>query len=224
MSEREVRYLVLASQSPRRRELLSQIGLNYFVCPSTSEEALTQMPEFHESGARSIFLSRLKADDVYRQILSGTFTLQTKDGETVPRNAAPLLTADNTIVLGADTIVVLDGTVMEKPQDPEDAKRMLTALQGKTHEVITGVTLIFRKDGEEKRISFSEMTQVTFFPMTEQEVEIYVHTKEPMDKAGAYGIQGIGASYVQGIVGDYHNVVGLPVGRLYQEMKIQGLL
>ncbi|MCR4587376.1 MAG: Maf family protein [Lachnospiraceae bacterium] len=224
MSEKEVRYLVLASQSPRRKELLKQIGLNYFVCPSHAEEDLQEMPQFHEAGSRPVFLSRIKAEDIRRQLSEGTLKLQDAQGNAVDSAQASLLNPDNTIILGADTIVVQDNEVLEKPVDEADAKAMLTKLQGNHHEVITGVTLVFRKDGEEKRISFSEDTKVTFFPMTQQEVEIYVSTKEPMDKAGAYGIQGIGASYIQGIEGDYNNVVGLPVGRLYQELKYQGLL
>ena len=108
---------------------------------------------------------------------------------------------------------------MGKPKDREDAVRMLTLLQNNTHQVYTGVTLVILDNGEKKTISFYEKTDVTMYPMTTEQIAAYVSTGEPMDKAGAYGIQGVFARYVRGIEGDYNNVVGLPVGRLYQEAK-----
>lgn len=192
--EQNVR-LVLASASPRRRELLSQIGLEFTVKPSTKEENAKTT----EAGALVQELSRQKAVDIWEQ-LSG---------------------ADNQpelLVIGADTVVCCEGKILGKPHSREAAAEMLTALQGRSHEVYTGVTLYSQSEA----ITFFECTQVEFYPMTEAEISDYIDSKEPMDKAGAYGIQGLGARFVKGIRGDYNNVVGLPVGRLYQELKSHG--
>ena len=118
-------------------------------------------------------------------------------------------------------MVALGQQIMGKPKGKEDAVRMLSLLQGKTHQVYTGVTLLIA-DGEEskpRRLSFHEKTEVTMYPMSREEICAYVESGEPMDKAGAYGIQGRCAAFIRGICGDYNNVVGLPVGRLYQELK-----
>lgn len=192
--EQNVR-LVLASASPRRRELLSQIGLEFTVMPSTKEEHAKAT----EAGALVQELSRQKAEDIWEQ-LSG---------------------ADNQpelLVIGADTVVCCEGKILGKPHSREAAAEMLTALQGRSHEVYTGVTLYSQSEA----VTFFECTQVEFYPMTEAEISDYIDSKEPMDKAGAYGIQGLGARFVKGIRGDYNNVVGLPVGRLYQELKSHG--
>lgn len=129
--------------------------------------------------------------------------------------------AKDALVIGADTVVALEGEIMGKPGTPENAVKMLTSLQGKTHQVYTGVAFIYRNDesGGVTAHSFYEKTDVTFFPMTEQEIADYVATGEPMDKAGSYAIQGKCAAYIKGINGDYSNVVGLPIGRVYQELK-----
>ena len=119
------------------------------------------------------------------------------------------------LVIGADTIVVYEGKILGKPEDKEDAVRMLTMLQGKEHSVYTGVALL---TGEQE-IIFAEETRVQMCPMTPEEIAWYVNTGEPMDKAGAYGIQGLCARFIRQIQGDYNNVVGLPVGRIYQELK-----
>ena len=168
--------IVLASQSPRRRQLLGQMGLEF----------TTQSPEIDEAAfqgrdARDLvqILSREKARWIAGQV----------DPET--------------LVIGADTVVVRDGEILGKPKGEEEARAMLASLSGRTHQVCTGVTVC---RGEE--------TQVTFRPLTDQEIRQYVSTGEPMDKAGAYGIQGLGGLLVAGIQGDYHNVVGLPVCRL----------
>ncbi len=119
------------------------------------------------------------------------------------------------VVIGADTIVACEGQILGKPHDREEAVSMLKKLQGRSHQVYTGVTLMCQ--GKAK--TFYETTEVEFYPMTDQEISEYVATLDPLDKAGAYGIQGFCARYIRGIVGDYNNVVGLPVGRLYQELK-----
>ena len=175
--------IVLASQSPRRRELLGKMGLEFTTkSPEIDEEAIHGLP------AQELVktLSREKA-------------LHIAHGED-----------PDTIVIGSDTVVVLDGEILGKPATPRQAEEMLTALSGRSHEVCTGVTVC---QGE-KVVSQVEVTQVTFRSLTPEEVRRYVQTGEPMDKAGAYGIQGYGALLVEGIQGDYSSVVGLPVCRL----------
>lgn len=186
----------MASASPRRKELLSQIGVEYEVIPSVVEEKMTKtLPEEIVQE-----LSAQKAEDVCRRLV--------EQG------------AEDFLVIGADTVVSLDGAVMGKPADEAEACRMLERLQGKAHQVYTGVTLCGSgKGGDAFCRTFYEMTDVTMFPMEQEEIRAYVETGEPMDKAGAYGIQGRCAAYIEKINGDYNNVVGLPVGRLYQEMK-----
>ena len=127
-------------------------------------------------------------------------------------------TMTDTLVLGADTVVACDGKILGKPADTEAAAAMLTMLQGRGHEVYTGVTILYEENGERKTLTFHEKTTVHFYPMTDAQIREYVATGDPMDKAGAYGIQGFCARYIRGIEGDYNNVVGLPVGRVYQEL------
>ena len=185
--------LILASASPRRKELLSQIGLEFTVCTSSCEESRSStVPE-----EVVCELAKQKAEDVYLK-------------QQKPRD---------TIVIGADTLVAKDGEILGKPESEAEAYRMLAKLAGGVHAVYTGVTLIGWRNGERWERSFYEKTDVTFYPMEEKEIAAYVATGEPMDKAGAYGIQGRGAAYVKEIKGDYNNVVGLPIGRLYQELK-----
>lgn len=217
--------LVLASASPRRRELLSQIGLEFTVMPSTKEEHAKAT----EAGALVQELSRQKAEDIWEQLsggqqnpdanqeqLSGADQEQISDEMREPNldgKRQPEL-----LVIGADTVVCCEGKILGKPHSREAAAEMLAALQGRSHEVYTGVTLYSQSEA----VTFFECTQVEFYPMTEAEISDYIDSKEPMDKAGAYGIQGLGARFVKGIRGDYNNVVGLPVGRLYQELKSHG--
>jgi septum formation protein len=183
--------LVLASGSPRRKELLAQIGITPLIEPSTIEEKVTStVPE-----EVVLELSSQKAQDVAQHQETGT------------------------IVIGADTVVAFDGQILLKPVNHEDAYRMISMLQGKNHQVYTGVTMIRCGQPENKVTSFVEKTEVFVYPMSEDEIKTYAFSEEPMDKAGAYGIQGNFAAFVKGIDGDYNNVVGLPVGRVYQEMK-----
>ena len=129
------------------------------------------------------------------------------------------------VVIGADTVVACWGDILGKPKDKEDAARMLQILQGGSHQVYTGVTLAWKyKEMDAMYATFSECTDVTMYSMTEDEIRRYVDSGEPADKAGAYAIQGLCAAYIQGICGDYNNVVGLPVGRVCQELKKRGLL
>ncbi|WP_343246930.1 Maf family protein [Diplocloster hominis] len=188
--------IILASASPRRRELLTQIGVTYEVLPSRKEE----VSKAHEPAEMVAELSAQKAADIASSI------------------EAPAL------IIGADTVVCHNGRILGKPHSEEEAAGMLALLQGDTHQVYTGVTLI-QKSGDEKReVHFTEMTEVEFGPMDESEIREYIATGEPMDKAGAYGIQGFAARYIISIRGDYSNVVGLPVARLYGEMKKLGVL
>ena len=215
--EQNVR-LVLASASPRRRELLSQIGLEFTVMPSTKEENAKTT----EAGALVQELSRQKAADIWEQLSGGQGQNPDADQEQIAEETQePNLNGKRQpelLVIGADTVVCCEGKILGKPHSREAAAEMLTALQGRSHEVYTGVTLY----SQSETVTFFECTQVEFYPMTEVEISEYIDSKEPMDKAGAYGIQGLGARFVKGIRGDYNNVVGLPVGRLYQELKSHG--
>lgn len=129
-------------------------------------------------------------------------------------------------VIGADTVVSADGSILGKPVDEDDARSMLKRLSGRTHQVYTGVTLEYRHPGETEShtVSFHEKTDVCFCEMTDEEIDSYVFTGDPMDKAGAYGIQSYAAPYVSAIYGDYYNVMGLPACRLYHELKACGCL
>ena len=185
------RKIVLASASPRRKELLKQVGLGPVIEPSGIDEKITTtIPQ-----EAVIELSRQKAEDVAINQLPGT------------------------IVIGADTVVAADGKIMGKPVSHEEAFEMIRSFQGKTHQVFTGVTMILRGETENIVRSFAEQTDVHVYPMTQEEICSYAESEEPMDKAGAYGIQGRFAAFIKGIDGDYNNVVGLPVGRVYQELK-----
>lgn len=197
--------IILASASPRRRELLGQIGLAFEVRLSGVEEKAVSA----EPGAMVCELSAQKAEAVLEECRE----------------------QQDVLVIGADTVVALDGQILGKPSCAEEAVRMLERLSGRTHEVYTGVTLLYRPDagrdipgegGGRKGIlrrTFYEKTKVSFYPVDGEEIALYVNSGECMDKAGAYGIQGLFARYVRGIEGDYNNVVGLPVGRIYQEAK-----
>ena len=210
--------LVLASASPRRRELLSQIGLEFTVMPSTKEENAKAT----EAGALVQELSYQKAVDIWEQLSGGQGQNPDTDQEQISEETQePNLNGKRQpelLVIGADTVVCCEGKILGKPHDREAAAEMLTALQGRSHEVYTGVTLY----SQSETVTFFECTQVEFYPMTEAEISDYIDSKEPMDKAGAYGIQGLGARFVKDIRGDYNNVVGPPIGRLYQELKSHG--
>ncbi len=191
--------IILASASPRRRELLAQIGLDFEVKVSQVEERTTaSLPEQVVEE-----LARQKAEAVL---------------ETLEEDSEDFL------IVGADTVVAIEGQILGKPADRIQAIEMLKRLSGRCHEVYTGVTLLYRPGSrrEEEYVRqkvFHESTRVYFYPLSVEEITAYVDSGECMDKAGAYGIQGIFARYVKGIEGDYNNVVGLPVSRLYQEAK-----
>ena len=185
-----MKHLILASGSPRRRELMSQVGLDFTVVTSDADENIKEMEP--EDYVRE--LSSIKAQSVLEQYAD-------KD--------------DSVIVIGADTIVYHKGEILTKPRDEEDAFRILKSLEGQIHQVYTGVTIC----STHKNVSSYEKTDVWVYDMTDEEIRDYISTGEPMDKAGAYGIQGKFAAYIKGIEGDYNNVVGLPVARLVHALK-----
>lgn len=178
--------LILASKSPRRRALLEQMGLTDFriVVPDIDEHMDRDLPPA----------------ELVRQISE-------EKARAVAAQVGP-----EAVVIAADTVVALDGAVLGKPADKEEAFRMLSLLSGGRHQVYTGLTVLHGARCD----SVWEETAVTFRALTAEEIEAYIATGEPMDKAGAYGIQGYGALLIQGISGDYYNVMGLPVCRLGQ--------
>lgn len=200
--------IILASQSPRRKELLEQIGLEFEICPAKGDEIITKtVPEEVVKE-----LSKQKAEEVAAMV--STFGESHKD----------ITTPSDILVIGADTVVAYNGEILGKPTDEADAKRMLTMLSGNTHSVFTGVTLVLiDKSGRAGELVFYEKTDVKMHKMSETEIDRYIATGEPMDKAGSYGIQGKCAIYIEKIDGDYNNVVGLPIARIYQELKNIGI-
>lgn len=184
--------LILASQSPRRQEILTLAGFEFTVCPATTEWAPDGLTPFD----RVRELARSKSVEV--------------------ANKHP-----NSIVLGSDTMVVLGEKALGKPRDEQDAVNMLMNLQGRTHEVMTGVWIIETDEvgSAVKQDGFTDVTSVDFWALSEDEAREYVATKEPMDKAGAYGIQGKGMRLVKGINGDFFTVMGLPGSRLIRFIK-----
>ncbi len=176
---------ILASASPRRRELLGYVVKDFDIIPSDVDETI---PEVVNPENSAEYLAVKKAKAVSNEHMQD-------------------------IVIGCDTVVILDGEVFGKPADKTDARIMLEKLSGRIHKVITGVCLC--RENEMK--SFSSVTEVEFYNLSEDEIEEYIATGEPMDKAGAYGIQGYGSLLVKEIHGDFFNVVGLPVSRLKRE-------
>lgn len=179
------RPLILASQSPRRREILEKLGVTFTVCPAKSEVAIDSSLPLCEAVKA---VARAKAEEVAAEH---------------PGKA----------VLGADTVVAIGETVLGKPRDEADAKRMLRALSGNEHRVVTAVWLM---DESGAGRGFASDNRVTFAPLSDEDIDEYVATGEPMDKAGAYGIQGIGGRYITRIHGDFYAVMGLPCGELWQ--------
>lgn len=190
---------VLASGSPRRRELLEQLGLEFEIAVASGEEVIkgTQPADIVRE------LSRQKADEAAER-----FSDAYKN--------------DTCVIIGADTIVAFENEIMGKPRDVEDAVRMLTKLAGNVHQVYTGVTLVILENGARRYVTFYEKTDVSMYPMTQEQLRAYVATGEPMDKAGAYAIKGKCAAFIKSINGEYNNVVGLPVARLVQELLALG--
>lgn len=191
--------VILASGSPRRRELLTKIYKDFEVITSDANETVA-----NNNPAEIVKeLSKRKAEAVFNELEKAS---------------------EDIIVIGADTIVYYDGEVLGKPQDEEEAKAMLSMLSERTHQVYTGVTFIAVKNGKKTINSFADKTDVEFYFIDKFDIADYVATGSPLDKAGAYGIQDEFAKHVKRIDGDYNNVVGLPVARLYQELKSDKLV
>lgn len=184
--------IVLASKSPRRKELLSLLDLEFQIITADIDETMDSCHPVSEEVAR---LSRDKAAAIRPQV------------------------SNDTIIISADTVVELDGVVMGKPKDKNDAFNMLMRLSGNTHNVLSGVTVM---QGD-RAVSKTVITKVHFRTLTDKEINDYIDTLEPMDKAGAYGIQGRGSKFVEKINGDYFNVVGLPVCTLSLMLKEFGI-
>ncbi len=179
--------IILASKSPRRKELLKLLNVPFSVEVSHTDEYYDENLPPHEIVE---YLSLHKAKKI---------------AIANPQN----------IVIGADTIVAINNHILEKPKSSSDAFQMLKLLSNQTHQVITGITIIYNNQIE----SFNSFTEVTFYELSDQEILDYINTKEPFDKAGGYGIQGYAAKFVKQLIGDYFTVVGLPVGELYQRLK-----
>lgn len=200
--------IILASGSPRRKELLEQIGIEFEICPAKGEEVITKTVP-HDVVME---LSRQKALEVAGMVVS------------YGDSHADITTPTDIMIIGADTVVAYDDMILGKPKDEEDAKNTLRMLSGNTHSVYTGVSVVFiSKDGRVGEHTFYDRTKVKMYEMTDAEIERYVATNEPMDKAGSYGIQGKCAIHIEKIEGDYNNVVGLPVSKLYQELLGLGI-
>ncbi|MFP7299834.1 Maf family protein [Neobacillus niacini] len=182
--------LILASSSPRRKELLENLRLTFTISSSEVDES---------------FDPTLSPEDVVMDLAE--------------RKAQVIFNENpNAFVIGSDTIVVLDGQVLGKPTDEREAKKMLTMLSGKRHDVYTGVSIL----SPNGTVRFYERTEVWFWELTDEEINFYVQSGEPLDKAGAYGIQQLGSMLVKKINGDYYAVVGLPVSKTYRELKRLG--
>ena len=184
--------LILASQSPRRRDLLTQMGLSFQIV----------VPHIDEHMDRPLPPDRLVE------------TISHEKAAAVAEESGP-----DALIIAADTVVALDGALLGKPADTADARRMLSALSGRCHQVYTGFTV---RRGP-SAVTCSECTDVTFRPLSPREIDAYIATGEPMDKAGGYGIQGRGALLVEGLRGDYFNVMGLPVCALGQVLRQFGV-
>ena len=177
--------VILASQSPRRKELLGLLGIPFTIQVSQADETM----DFEKAPSEQV-------------------------AEVSRRKTLATIRSMEDVVIAADTIVVCDGEILGKPRDREDACRMLRLLSGRTHQVMTGMTVLFGN----RQHSCTEVTEVTFRQLSDREIGRYVASGEPMDKAGAYGIQGGAAMFAEKLCGDYYNVMGLPVCRLVQVM------
>ena len=192
---------ILASKSPRRREILANLGVSFEVITADTDES----SDITDPGAMVEELSLRKGMAVKEELIAKGYDLT------------------DTVIISSDTVVAIDGEILGKPTDEEDAKRMLRLYSGREHEVVSGICLI----GANAQGVSHEVTKVTFDEMDEETIQSYVRVAKPYDKAGAYAIQGLASAYISGIVGDYFNVVGLPVHRmcrLHQEIFKENLL
>lgn len=182
--------IILASQSPRRKQLLEAIGLKFTI------DSPSDFEEFHPGDRSALELVELNA---------------------MGKAKAVAARHKNAIIIGVDTVGAMEDHILEKPKDADDAKRMLKMMQGKTHEVLTSICII--DSATKKQLTVTETTHIEFLAMTDRQIDAYIKTGEPMDKAAAYGIQGIASIFIKKIDGDYFNVVGLPMFRLNLMLK-----
>lgn len=188
--------IILASGSPRRREILEQVGVTFTIKVSDKEEIMNSNDP--ESLVKE--LSAMKARDVAERVSSSA------------------------IIIGADTVVAQNNIIFGKPRDKKHAKEMLSIMQNNSHKVYTGVCILIKEeDNTIRELSFAVASAVRVAPMNESQIEAYIETNEPMDKAGAYAIQGKFAPYILGIEGDYYNIVGLPISSIYAELYKNGI-
>jgi septum formation protein len=191
--------IILASESPRRKEIMDKMGISYMALASSIEERVSEK----EPGAMVQALAALKAEDI-------AFRMKDK--------------YENRIIIGADTMVFFQKNALGKPKDEADAVRMLQMLSGNEHEVYTGVSIIISNEKKEsENIKFSVCTKVAVQPMTKVQIADYAAGGEPMDKAGAYAIQGQFGIYIKEIAGDYYNVVGFPIAKIYEVLLSHGI-
>ncbi len=203
---RIMRRIILASASARRRDLLKKAGIKADVIPSECDETVDDSMSIEDMVKE---LSRRKAEEVYSKV-------------RMDYEYQPDLSEEEAsfIVIGADTMVLCNDERMGKPVNEDDAFRMIGMLQDNIHTVLTGVTIINALPNGAKGVkTFAEISQVEVYPMSVQEIWDYIDTGEPSDKAGGYAIQGKFSKYIKRIVGDYSNIVGLPLGRVYSELK-----
>lgn len=206
--------VILGSASPRRRELLEQIGIEFEIVVSDAREHYKSTRP--EEIVRELAL--MKAEHVAKEVERRE--KERAEQASIPRLETGEVHLCNVVILGADTIVVRDGQILGKPSDEEEAFSMLKSLQGRMHQVYTGVAVLnFDGSGSLRTISHAEETKVYVHEMTDEEIRRYIAAGESMDKAGAYGVQGRFAAYIDRIEGDYYNVVGLPVAYLYHTVK-----
>ncbi|WFR59714.1 Maf family protein [Anaerocolumna sp. AGMB13025] len=196
--------IVLASGSPRRKEILEQVGVTFCICPSEKEEIITKS----------------KPEEIVRELA------KSKALEVAAK------VEGKSIIIGADTMVALDGRVLGKPGSETEAKAMLQMLQGNRHQVYTGVSVVIKSENSsgdrsakapDKVLTFVEMTKVWVYPMKRVQIDNYIATGEPFDKAGGYGIQGKFAVHIEKIEGDYYNIVGFPIAKLYALLLDEGI-
>lgn len=202
--------IILASGSPRRRELMDRLGCRYYCIPSSKEEDMSG----HDPKAMVEMLAAMKAEDIAGKLIDNTLDKDNlKYCEAVPDTKA-------CVIIGCDTVVAIDGAILGKPSDKDDAFRMIKSYTGRTHHVHTGVCiLIIENNSIVKKINYSVSTAVRVVNMTDAEILSYVETGEPMDKAGAYAIQGLFCPYIDSIEGDYYNIVGYPIASIYRTFR-----
>lgn len=191
--------IILGSSSPRREEILRQVGIDFTIVPSMKEE----------------ITSKVLPKDIVEEL---AFNKAVDVAEGIN---------ETSIIIGADTMVAIDNEVLGKPKTKEEAFRMLSLLQGKDHQVYTGVGIIIKNIIEgvltERAIGFSQVSQVSVSSLSEEQIIAYINTKEPFDKAGGYGIQGKFGVHIEGITGEYNNIVGLPIAKIYRTLLKEGI-